>query len=182
MAFPQSIVDSLLLNRSKILRYMFIPQLIVAVLFLGFAYRTGKEHGRLLMNGVRTPGTIVGMKAVQIAQRPGTRSSSFSRTTYLPQIEFRVNDRLIRFQEWKGTDSSGGLGSTVLVIYDPSDSFFAMMDRGAWNWLPWAPCFVIGGILLLAGLKGMFSFAMTRETRESEYSRRPRPSESFAHK
>src|SRR5204862_7074423 len=50
-------------------------------------------------------------------------------------VEFNAGDRVVRFQEWKGSESRDGTGWSVPVIYDPADLSFAMIDRGSWNWL-----------------------------------------------
>src|SRR5215470_14869037 len=141
MAFPQEQVAWLLANRERISRYIFIPQLVAAAIFLSFAYGTGKVHARLLFRSARTQGTIVGFKSALISCGSST---SYSYTIYEPLIEFAANDRVFRVQEWKGSESRAGLGWSVPVIYDPADPSVAMLDRGPSNWLPWAPCFAIG--------------------------------------
>jgi hypothetical protein len=162
MPFPQEQVAWILANRSRILRYCFIPQLLVAALFLSFAYATGKTHVRLLVGGVHTQGKIVGLKPVLFRSRSNS-SSTQERTIYEPTVEFTANDRIVRFQEWKGSESNAGLSWAVPVIYDPSDSSYAMIDRGFLNWLPWAPCFAIGFIAGFAAIKGLLLFLFRRE-------------------
>jgi len=161
MAFPQEQVAWLLTNREKISRYIFIPQLLAAGIFLSFAYATGKVHARLLLRSARTQGTIVNFKPALLSHRSGSGSTSYS-TIYLPLIEFTANDRAFRVQEWKGSESRAGLGSSVPVIYDPADPSVAMLDRGIRNWLPWAPCFAIGLVVGLASFKGLFVFLFVR--------------------
>ncbi|HKW34092.1 MAG TPA: DUF3592 domain-containing protein [Candidatus Acidoferrum sp.] len=162
MPFPQQQVEWMLANREKIFRYYFIPQALAAFLFLTFSYATGKVHAHLLLHGVRTNGTIVSLKPVQMQTRSRDGSSGLSETIYEPAVEFRAGERLVRFQEWKGQASNAGLGWSVPVIYDPADPSFAMIDRSYWNWLPWAPCFAIGLILALASIKGLFLFLFQR--------------------
>jgi hypothetical protein len=157
MPFPQEQVAWMLANRARIFRYYFIPQVLVAALFLSFAYATGKTHARLLVTGVRAQGRIVGLKPVLFRSRSNS-GTLHGTTIYEPTVEFTVNDRVVRFQEWKGSESNAGLGWAVPVIYDPSDASYAMMDRGWWNWLPWAPCFAGGFIVGLAAIKGLFVF------------------------
>ena len=157
MPFPQEQVAWMLANRAKIFRYYFIPQFLAAALFLSFAYATGKTHARLLVTGTRTQGRIVALKPVRFQSRSNS-GTSHSTTIYEPTVEFTANDRVVRFQEWKGSESNAGLGWAVPVIYDPSDASYAMMDRGWWNWLPWAPCFAGGLIVGLAAIKGLFVF------------------------
>lgn len=157
MAF-QDQVAWLLANGGKIQRYLFIPQFLAAALFLGFAYTTGNVHAHLLFKGARTRGEIVALKPVQMAHRSSTGSTNWYTTIYEPLVEFNAGDRVVRFQEWKGSASSAGIGWSVPVIYDPANPSFAMLDRGFSNWLPWAPCFAIGLLLALASLKGFFAF------------------------
>ncbi len=157
MPFPLDQVTWLVANRDRIARYMFIPQLLVALLFLGFAYHTGKVHAHLLLRSEHAQGRIVAFREVRRYNRASSRLSD-NDPIYLPQIEFSANNRVIRFEEWKGSRSNSGVGSFVPVLYDPADDSFAMMDRGSWNWLPWAPCFAIGLVLGLAALLGLFRF------------------------
>jgi uncharacterized protein DUF3592 len=161
MPFPQDQVAWVLANREKIFRYIFIPQFLAAALFLSFAYATGHVHGHLLFKGARTRGTIVDLKPVKFSQRSSSGSNWYT-TIYEPLVEFNAGDRMVRFQEWKGSESRVGLGSSVPVIYDPLDPSIAMLDRGLSNWLPWAPFFAIGLVVGLASLKGLFVFLSLR--------------------
>lgn len=158
MPFPQQQVEWLLANREKIFRYMFIPQFLVAAIFLSFAYGTGHVHAHLLFKSAQTHGTIVYLKPVEFSERSSAGSTTRYTTIYEPLVEFNNGDRVVRFQEWKGSESRVGAGSSVPVIYDPSNPSFAMIDRGFSNWLPWAPFFAIGVVLSLASLKGLFRF------------------------
>jgi hypothetical protein len=161
MAFPEQQIAWALANRARIFRYYFIPQFLAAALFLSFAYATGKVHARLLFTGVHTQGRIVALKPVRFRSRSNTGTSHGS-TIYEPTVEFALNDRVLRFQEWKGSESNAGLGWSVPVIYDASDPSFAMLDRGFSNWLPWAPCFAIGLLVGLAAIKGLLVFLFRR--------------------
>jgi len=162
MASPQEQVAWLLANRERISRYIFIPQLLAAAIFLSFAYATGKVHAHLLFRSARTQGTIVGFKSARISDRTATGGFNGTSTIYEPVIEFTMNDDVFRVQEWKGSESRVGLGWSVPVIYDPANPSVAMLDRGVWNWLPWAPCFAIGVVLALASLRGLFVFFFAR--------------------
>lgn len=161
MPFPQDQVAWLLANREKIARYMFIPQFLAAAVFLSFAYGTGRVHAHLLFKGASTSGTIVDFRVVHFRQTSGS-VTAHGTTIYEPIVEFPTGDRLVRFQEFKGSESRVGLGWSVPVLYDPADSSFAMIDRGFWNWLPWAPCFLIGLPVAFASLKGLFAFFIRR--------------------
>ncbi len=161
MPFPQDQVAWVLANREKIARYSFIPQFLAAALFLSLAYATGHVHAHLLFKGARTRGTIVDLKPVKFSDRTSSGSNWYT-TIYEPLVEFNAGDRVVRFQEWKGSESRVGTGWSVPVIYDPADPSFALIDRGSWNWLPWAPCFVIGLPVALASLRGFLAFFARR--------------------
>jgi hypothetical protein len=182
MPFPQDQIAWLLANRAKIVRYAFIPQLLAALVFLGFAYVTGNVHARLLRKGISTPGKIVGFKPVRMFERSSSGSTSPSRTVNMPIIEFRADDRIVRLQEWKASNSDPRLNSLVPVLYDPNNASIAMMDRGLWNWLPWAPCFAIGFIVGVAALKGLFLFFAKSDRDEPNLSPQMGDSERFAGK
>ncbi len=157
MPFPESQIDWLIANRERLFRWMFIPQLLVALVFPGFSYRTGRTHVRLLLRGAQVQGRIVSLRPVRIFTGSSSRLSDSS-VVYLPLVEFTANGRLVHFEEWKGARSDSGVGAFVPVLYDPTDVSTAMLDRGTQNWLPWAPCFAIGLLLLPASLKGFFAF------------------------
>jgi uncharacterized protein DUF3592 len=161
MAFPQEQFAWALANRKKIFGYAFIPQFLAAALFLSFAYGTGHVHAHLLFKGTQTRGTIVDLKPVKLSNRSSSGSNWYT-TIYEPLVEFNAGDRMVRFQEWKGSESKVGLGWSVPVIYDPADPSVAMLDRGLWNWLPWAPFFAVGLVVGLASLKGLFVFLFVR--------------------
>lgn len=161
MPFPQDQVAWLLANREKIARYLFIPQFLAAAVFLTFAYGTGHVHAHLLFKGATTRGTIVDFRMVHFRETSGSVTARVT-TIYEPTVEFTAGDRLVRFQEFKGSESRVGLGWSVPVIYDPADPSIAMIDRGFWNWLPWAPCFLFGLPVAFAALKGFFVFFTRR--------------------
>lgn len=158
MPFPQDQIAWILTNRDKLFRFVFLLQMIAAFVFLAFAYSTGKTHLHLLRTGIHTQGTIVAFAPVHFVTHSQNSATTFPHLIYLPVITFRAGDRLVRFQEWKGSNSRVAVGTPVPVLFDPADPSIAMLDRGLWNWLPWAPCFAIGLLLLLASLKGLFSF------------------------
>lgn len=139
-------------NRERFLRYAFILQFIASIPFLWFATTTGKQHAHLLLKGTNTTGIIVSVIPVQFFG--GSNSSSSSTTSYQAVVSFSAQGDQFRFQEWKGTRIAPSLGARVRVIYDPSNPEIAMVDRGFLNFLPWAPCAVIGGLLFLAAVKG----------------------------
>jgi hypothetical protein len=149
----------MLANRERILRWMFIPQLLAAALFLTFSYSTGKVHAHLLLHSARTTGKIIALKPARI--RESSSGSAFYTTIYEPLVEFAAGDRTFSVQEWKGSTTSAGIGSAVPVLYDPANPSIAMMDRGLSNWIPWTIFFIIGLPVALAGLKGFLVFLLT---------------------
>jgi hypothetical protein len=164
MSVSQDQVDWLRANGARLFRYAFIPQLLVGLVFLGFSYRTGKDFVHLLRKGARTQGKIVGFQPVLIqTHRSPSSTGSLGRTVYLPVVEFRAADRLVRFREQKLVPNGEGVGWSATVLYDPSDLSIAMVDRSSWNWLPWAPFFAIGFVVGLAGLKGFCDFLFRQD-------------------
>ena len=147
-------------NRERIFRYAFILQFIAALPFLLFAYSTGKVHTRLLLKGAATTGTVVASVPVQFAS--GSNPASSHRTSYEAVVVFLVGEAQFRFQEWKATRAAPTLGARVLVFYDPADPDIAMVDRGYLNYLPWAPCAVIGLFLLIVAIKGLLTLIFRR--------------------
>ena len=150
------LINQLTANREKILRYAFVFQFLAALPFLLFAYSTGKVHTRLLLKGAATTGTVVASVPVQFA------SGSSRRTSYEAVVVFLLGEDQFRFQEWKATKVAPTLGTRVSVIYDPADPDVAMVDRGYLNYLPWAPCAVIGLFLLIVAIKGLLTLIFRR--------------------
>ena len=147
----EGLVARVLENRAQILRYMYIPQVIAGAILLIAAYMMGHVHFHLIQQGVRAPGTVVGFHQRYIG-------NSFSRTTpalaFMPIVEFQAGDRIVRFEDWKGSSLAGSLRDRVTVLYDPARPSDAMIDRPVWNWLPWAPIAAVGLFLTLVAIKG----------------------------
>lgn len=138
-------------NRAKLLRYAFLLQLPVGLIFMALFYPMGKVHFDLIRKGLRAPGKIVDYKEEYFKSTSGSSSTSF-----MPIVEFRAGDRVIRFEDWMGSNSTGGMSGPVTVLYSPADPSVAMIDRPVWNWIPWAPTFVLGLFLVLVAIKGAF--------------------------
>jgi hypothetical protein len=141
-------------NREKVLRYAWIPQLFAGLVFLGLGYFMGHGHFHLIREGVRAPGRIVGYK--QESFRSSSSTTSSTTTSYMPIVEFHTNERFVQFQDWLGTKIAGSANVPVIVLYDPASPSVAMIDRPAWNWLPWAPILGLGLFLVLVAIKGFF--------------------------
>jgi hypothetical protein len=144
-------------NREKILRYAFIFQFIAAIPFLWVAFITGKTQATLLLRSKTAPGTVVAVVPFRQYKTSPSGVLYSTRTSYDVIVEFIPGDEPIRFQDRRGTPFAAIVGSPVRVIYDPTHPLTAIMDRGYWNYLPWAPCAVIGGSLVLVALKGLLS-------------------------
>ena len=138
-------------NRARILRYMYIPQAFAGAILLIVAYMMGHVHFHLIQEGVGAPGTVVGFKQRYIG-------NSISRSTpalaFMPIVEFQAGERIVRFEDWKGSALAGSLRDRVTVLYDPARPSDAMIDRPVWNWLPWAPIAAVGLFLTLVAIKG----------------------------
>ncbi len=154
------LINQLTANREKILRYVFVFQFLAALPFLLFAYSTGRVHARLSLKGAATTGTVVASVPVQFAS--GSNPASSRRTSYEAVVVFLVGEDQFRFQEWKATRAAPSLGARVPVIFDPADPDIAMVDRGYLNYLPWAPCAVIGGFLAMVAFKGLLSLLFSQ--------------------
>jgi hypothetical protein len=138
-------------NKAQILRYMYIPQAIVGAFLLIVAYYIGHAHFDLIRQGVRAPGRVVGHQ-----QKNFTTFASRTTTTvaFMPIVEFQAGEGTVRFEDWKGSASTGSLPDRVTVLYDPARPSDAMIDRPLWNWLPWAPIGAVGLFLMLIAIKG----------------------------
>jgi hypothetical protein len=158
LSFPEELVNRLLSNREKILRYMWIPQALTGLFFIGLSHFLGFAHFHLIREGLRAPGRIVAYQ-----EEIFRRSSGSSSTSFRPVVEFGANDRVIQFRDWLGSNSTGALYSPVVVLYDPANPSDAMIDRPVWNWIPWAPTFAVGLFLVLASIKGYFQSRRSAE-------------------
>jgi Protein of unknown function (DUF3592) len=154
MASVQQLVAWMTANREKIMRYAWIPQLFGGLVFLGLGYFMGHAHFHLIRQGVRAPGRIVDYK--QESFRNSSSSTSSTSTGYMPVVEFHTSDRFVQFQDWLGSNVAGNKGVPVIVLYDPANPSVAMIDRPVWNWIPWAPTFGVGFLLVLSAINGFF--------------------------
>jgi hypothetical protein len=137
---------------------MWIPQALTGLFFLGLSHFLGFAHFHLIREGARAPGRIVAYQ-----EEIFRRSSGSSSTSFMPVVEFRANDRAIQFRDWLGSNSTGALSSSVVVLYDPANPSVAMIDRPVWNWIPWAPTFAVGLFLVLVAIKGFFQSRRSAE-------------------
>jgi len=150
LPFPDDLISWLKANPQKLKRYAALLQALMGFFLLWFGYFSGRAHFHLIREGVRTQGTIVGHVS-EYFRNSGRNSSS---TAYMPIVEFRAGDRVIHFKNWLGSPSTGNLHTSVVVLYDPVDPTTAMIDHPVMNWIPWAPCFVLGAFLVLVAIKG----------------------------
>jgi hypothetical protein len=153
LAFPEELIGWLKNNPQKLNRYGALLQALMGLFLLWFGYFSGRAHFHLIREGVRTQGIVVGHATEYF--RNSSRNSST--TAYMPIVEFRTGDRVIHFKNWLGSSSTGDLHTSVVVLYDPVDPTTAMIDRPVMNWIPWAPCFVVGSFLVLVAIKGSLS-------------------------
>jgi Protein of unknown function (DUF3592) len=114
----------------------------------------GVRFGQFYLLGQlkRTTGTIIEELAQTTAyqREPG---QYWSMEAYRPIVVFQAGERIHRFTDRIGIQVPGGTGMTVPVVYDARNPSRAMIDRGVWNWMPWAPMLVIGFLMLVATLK-----------------------------
>jgi len=159
MPFPQDQVAWMLANRSTVLRYTRILQVIVGLIFLFLGYHMGNKQFHLIRAGTPTQGRIVAYKARSFTSSSTSNRTSSTSTGYMPVVEFRTNDGTIRFEDWLGSPRQGALNAAVPVLYDSADPAAAMIDRPAWNWLPWCPIMAVGAFLFLVGVAGVLRSA-----------------------
>jgi hypothetical protein len=153
MAFADELTTWVDRNKAKILRYAYIPQALVGLLLVLLGYQIGKVHFHLIREGVRTQGKIIRFEQQYFTGRSANGSSTSS-IAFMPIVEFHAGDHAIQFKDWKGSGSAGGVNDAVTVLYDSADPAVAMIDRPVWNWIPWAPIFVVGFFLVLVAIKG----------------------------
>jgi hypothetical protein len=152
MSSVQQVVAWMLNNKEQVFRFMRVLQLLAALFLLGLGYFIGHEHFHLIRAGVRTQGVIVGYKEQSFQSY--NQGRSHSSTAFMPIVEFRSGERVIRFKDWMGTQSASGRGTAVTVLYNPADPVSAMIDRPVMNWIPWAPIFAVGFFLVLVAANG----------------------------
>jgi hypothetical protein len=160
MSSIQQLVAWMLSNKVQVFRFVRVLQLLSGLLLLGFSYFAGREPFRLIRAGVRTQGLIVDYQE-QHFQHIST-GGSYNTSAFMPIVEFHSGERLIRFKDWKGTNSTGDLHSPVTVLYDPANPISAMIDRPVMNWIPWAPIFAVGFFLFLVAMKGFQKAGLDR--------------------
>jgi hypothetical protein len=154
LSFLEKLIARLTGNPQKFFRYLYIPQFLVGLFLLGLAYFIGHDHYHLIREGVTASGTIIGYQQQQFMS--SSRSTTFTSTGYMPVVAFQAHDRPVRFKDWLGARAPGSTNAPVVVLYDPANPSLAMIDRPAWNWLPWAPIFAVGLFLALVGINGFF--------------------------
>jgi hypothetical protein len=127
-------------------------RVVAGVVLLILAWFTGATRVTLIAGGERATGQIVGYEQARINSR-GAANTTRSSTTFLPVVEFSAAGQTVRFTDWLGSPSRGGIRDSVRVLYDPAQPSVAVIDRPVGNWLPWAPFAATGGLLLLASLR-----------------------------
>jgi hypothetical protein len=153
MTVVDELVARTIESKSKLLRYIWILQLLVGASLLFLGYAMGHGHFRLIREGVRAPGRVVAHQQESFMTSTGT--SSRTTTAFMPIVEFRAGGRILRFKDWLGSASIGSLPDRVTVLYDPANPAVAMIDRPVMNWIPWAPIGGVGLFLVIVAIKGI---------------------------
>jgi hypothetical protein len=138
-------------NKEKVLRCTRIALAVTGLFLLLLGYYIGREHFHLIREGVRTQGTIVGYKQENLG-RDYSRAANSDTIALLPIVKFQTGDRVVQFKDWMDSGKRL-LNVRVTVLYDPANPSSAMIDRPVWNWIPWAPTFVVGLFLILVAAK-----------------------------
>jgi hypothetical protein len=147
-----------LAHKDSLRRKLSVVQALAGALFLAFAYLQGQTAVPLLLHGIRTQGNIVAYRQAQFRQTR-TKAGEVSRTdtAFMPVVEYRVGDQIVRFQDWLGTSQRQALPYPVTLLYDDANPPRAMVDRPVWNWIPWAPAAAVGLLLVVAAIKSGLS-------------------------
>src|SRR5258708_27254800 len=124
MASVEEFVVRITSNREKIVRYAWILQLFAGLVLLGVSHLMGHTHFHLIREGVRAPGRIVGYK-----QESFRFSSGSSSTSFMPIVEFHINDAFVQFQDCMGTSIAGSPTVPALVLFDPPNPPLPIADR-----------------------------------------------------
>jgi hypothetical protein len=135
---------------AKHLRFL---QFVVGVGLLGLGYHMGKIPMRLIAGGERGTGIVVDYKE-RYFQTQSAGGTSRTTSSFMPIVQFDYGPSQVRFEDWKGTSSKGGITRRVPIIFDPHDSKVAMIDRPVWNWLPWSPVVAVGAFLVVVSAVG----------------------------
>lgn len=140
-------------NRSKVDRIQCITGAVAGALLVIFAYAAGHARFELVLAGVSAQGKVVAEER-ETAYDYSFSSRGIATTVYRPVVEFEAGNRVVRFKDWLAKPTRHTLEENVPVLYDAASPEVAMIDReGAWNWVPWAPMFVLGLLLLAASVK-----------------------------
>lgn len=140
-------------NPERLNQIMRRVQGAAGILLMLVGYFTGHIYFALIQDGVRAQGTIVDFqyKSWTTVRSNGTYSWT---SAYMPIVEFRVNDKNYRFQNWWGSSSAAGKNTKVPIFFNAQDPAIAMIDKGLQNWIPWAPIFCTGVFLMLVSIFG----------------------------
>lgn len=101
----------------------------------------------LLLKGKTAQGTILSYKEKSLTTKNGS-----PRSTFMPIVKFEVNGKSYQFNNYMGSNSTGGINTTVPVIYSASNPEFAMIDQGWRNFIPWAPIFIMGLLIVMGAI------------------------------
>jgi hypothetical protein len=121
-------------------------QIATGAALMALAWHLGHEQFALLREGTRSAGRIVRFDQVTASSSSSRRYSAFH-----PVVAFEVDGRHIEFRDRIGSASAAGVNDAVPVLFDAQQPSIAMIVRPVWNWLPWAPTFLVGLLLLVAG-------------------------------
>ena len=71
----------------------------------------------------------------------------------MPVVRFVAGDRVVQFEDWKGSSVTGAKNQAVTVLYDPLNPSVAMIDRPVWNLDSVGPVLGLGLFLALMAMK-----------------------------
>ena len=135
---------------------MRLVQLAAGFVLLALGWQIGKTRVALISSGAHAQGRIVGYEQQRFSMRSLDNLGRMN-SAMLAVVEFRPKNETIRFTDWVGRGSNGSVGEVVPVLYSPAQPSQAVIDRPVANWMPWAPFCAVGLLLVLSGLRGLYS-------------------------
>ena len=136
-------------NQDRLYHFQCFLTAMMGLLLITLAYfMGGNTHFPLILDGVRTQGRIVDFQEHVSRSRKGA-----SPTAYMPIVEFKIGNKVVRFSDWLGSETNSLPDGDVPVIYDAANPTVAMIDRPIGNWMPWSPIFIVGLFGVLLGIK-----------------------------
>jgi hypothetical protein len=132
----------------KKLRFLAPVLVVIGIAAIGLSVHLGRQLAHREAAAVRAPGIVISLA--------DDRNSDG--TVYHPVVRFTAaTGEAVEFKDRMGSDPpSYHVGETVTVLYETdAPAQQAMIDRGAWNWLPSILLGLFGVVFAFAGFRIM---------------------------